>query len=297
VTLVVIGEILWDVFDNAEKLGGAPFNFAAHAARLGHRVVLLSAVGDDARGRLARERAADLGLPAEFIQVAPDAPTGSVRVRVAADGQPDFTIHRPAAYDALHLDDPLLSRLALLSPDWLYFGSLYPFHPEAHRQLARLTAVFPNARRFFDVNLRRDCYTPQLTLDLLRSAHVVKLNQDEAERIDGFAGIGRRSVGAFTSDWTRRCGLQAIAVTRGAAGAAIRIGEQYAEVPGYAVDVADAVGSGDAFAAALLHGLAEDWSVERIGDFANRVGALVASRPGGAPEWTVAEALALVRRA
>jgi hypothetical protein len=50
-TIVSIGEVLWDVFEEGEKLGGAPFNFSVHASRLGHRVVFVSAVGHDARGR------------------------------------------------------------------------------------------------------------------------------------------------------------------------------------------------------------------------------------------------------
>ena len=45
--IVSIGEVLWDVFDNSEKLGGAPFNFAVHASRLGHKIAFVSAVGDD----------------------------------------------------------------------------------------------------------------------------------------------------------------------------------------------------------------------------------------------------------
>jgi fructokinase len=50
-TIVSIGEVLWDVFEEGEKLGGAPFNFRVHATRLGHRVVFVSAVGHDAGGR------------------------------------------------------------------------------------------------------------------------------------------------------------------------------------------------------------------------------------------------------
>src|SRR3954447_11784773 len=95
-TILSIGEILWDVFPDTVKLGGAPFNFAVHAHRLGHRVIFLSAVGDDERGRVAIERAAALGLSTEFIQTVADQPTGSVSVRLNSEGHPDFTIHRPA---------------------------------------------------------------------------------------------------------------------------------------------------------------------------------------------------------
>ncbi|MCX6627268.1 MAG: PfkB family carbohydrate kinase, partial [Candidatus Solibacter sp.] len=137
-TILSIGEILWDVFPDTARLGGAPFNFAVHAHRLGHRVIFLSAVGDDERGRAALGRAAALGLPAEFIQVAVGQPTGSVSVRVDAEGQPDFTIHRPAAYDCLTLDQGQLQRLADLRPDWIYYGTLYPAEGRAREVLRRV---------------------------------------------------------------------------------------------------------------------------------------------------------------
>ena len=48
--IISIGEILWDVYENEEFIGGAPFNFSVHANRLGHEVYFISAVGKDTRG-------------------------------------------------------------------------------------------------------------------------------------------------------------------------------------------------------------------------------------------------------
>ena len=69
-TILSIGEILWDVYSDSSRLGGAPFNFAVNAHRLGHRVLFLSATGDDERGAAAREKAAALGLDTSFLQIA-----------------------------------------------------------------------------------------------------------------------------------------------------------------------------------------------------------------------------------
>jgi fructokinase len=270
-TLLAIGEILWDVFPDTARLGGAPFNFAVHAHRLGHRVIFLSAVADDERGRAALGRAAELGLTTEFIQVAAARPTGSVSVRLDAEGHPDFTIHRPAAYDCLTLDERQLARLAELRPDWIYFGTLYPMEGHAREVLRSVMDAVPGARRFYDVNLRRGCYTPELVRELLALAAAVKLNDDEAEVFP--------DLGAAPS----------VAITRGEKGCLVRIGNDRAECPGYPVKVADTVGAGDAFAAAFLHGLAAGWSAARTGNFANRLGALVASRAGAVPAWSPAE--------
>lgn len=270
-TILSIGEILWDVFPDTVKLGGAPFNFAVHAHRLGHRVIFLSAVGDDEPGRTARHRAAGFGLPPEFIQVSAAQPTGSVSVRLDGNGLPDFTIHRPAAYDYLALDESQLARLAELRPDWVYFGTLYANQDRAREVLRRLLHTVPDARRFYDVNLRRGCYSPELVRELLALSTAVKLNEDEAEL---FPDLGEAA---------------SVAITRGEGGCTVRLGNDRAECPGHAVKVADTVGAGDAFAAAFLHGLAAGWSAARTGDFANRLGSLVASRAGAVPEWSPAE--------
>ena len=78
-------------------------------------------------------------------------------------------------------------------------------------------------------------------------------------------------------------------MTLGERGCAILNQGTYGESPGYKVQVADSVGAGDAFAAALLHGLEQRWDTRRLGCFANAVGALVASRPGATPDWNINE--------
>ncbi len=270
-TIASIGEILWDVYPTYSHLGGAPFNFAAHAQRLGHRVLFLSAVGDDQRGAAALKKAAALGLDTQFIQVITGKPTGHVSVWLDAAGQPDFTIHRPAAYDFLRLDDAQLARIAALRPEWIYYGTLYQMDPLARCQVRRLMEALPFARRFYDVNLRRGSYTPDLVRESIALAHAVKLNDAEAETFPDFHAA-----------W-------AVAVTHGARGCDVRIGDRRAACPGYPVIATDTVGAGDAFAAAFLHGIAQGWSAQRTGDMANRLGALVASRSGAVPEWTLAE--------
>jgi fructokinase len=98
---------------------------------------------------------------------------------------------------------------------------------------------------------------------------------------------------AFCRTYADRFGLEGVCVTRGASGCAAFWHGEYVESPGYKVSVADTVGAGDAFAAAFLHGLASQWSIRKAADFANRLGALVASKKGAIPNWTMQELLAL----
>lgn len=291
--ILSIGEILWDVLPDGEYLGGAPFNFVAHATRLGHEALFISAVGDDARGRAVLQRMAELGLSSRFVSTHSEVATGHVSVVLQADGQPQFTIHRPAAYDFPVLDTAGEAELARFQPDWLYFGTLTQTSPAVRALTARLMAAHPKARRFYDVNLRVDSWTPELVLDLLQQATIVKLNDGEAVVLGEVLQMPWRTLEEFCRKATARFGWDGLCVTRGAEGCTVLLGDDYVETPGYRVEVADAVGAGDAFAAAFLHGLGQGWTPAETGDFANRVGALIASRSGAIPTWSLEECQAL----
>jgi fructokinase len=295
VRILGIGEILWDVFDQTERLGGASFNFAAQARRLGHEVVFLSAVGEDDRGRRALRAVEELGLPARLVRTVAGQPTGFVTVSVDLAGQPEFVIHRPAAYDFLDLGRSDFEELAAFDPAWIYFGTLHQMDPHARFVTQELLDFFGDARRFYDINLRDNSYTPELLDRLLPQADVVKLNHDEVAAVGGMLGWSPTGLEDFCRSAGGRFGWDAVCVTRGERGCALLVDGIYAEVAGFPVHVADTVGAGDAFAAAFLHGLGLGWKPAEIGDFANRLGALIASRPGALPEWTLEECRALRR--
>ena len=287
--ILSVGEILWDVLPGGEHLGGAPFNFAAHAARLGHEVAFLSAVGDDERGRRAVERARALGLATDHIGVTGAAPTGSVDVSVDASGQPSYVIHRPAAYDFAELDEGQLRGLDAWRPDWLCFGTLHQMSEAARVLRRRLMEAIPRARVLYDVNLRRESYAAPLVNELLGLATAVKLNRDEMAELGRLLGLPGGEPEEFCRVNAARFGWEAVALTDGEQGCSLLVGDEFVQRPGYRVVVADTVGSGDAFAAAFLHGLGAGWPTARIADFSNRVGALVASRQGAIPDWSLAE--------
>ncbi len=281
--LASLGEILWDLIGDRELLGGATFNFSVQLSRLRHDVSFLSAVGDDELGRRALTQAAKLGLSTKFIGIVKDAPTGTVSVTVDAQGQPTYVLHRPAAYDFVPLPQENLA------PQWIYHGTLQLIEPLMRALLGELIRRYPDARRFYDINLRKNSYTADLILNLLPHASVVKLNDDELIHVQQMVGTAHASIESFCRDYAARFHWDAVCVTRGERGCAILKSGEYVEVPGVAVKVADAVGAGDAFAAAFLHGLNQEWPITKIGAFANRLGAIVASRAGGVPEWSWSE--------
>ena len=287
-SVAAVGEVLWDIFPNSTRLGGAPLNFGVHARRLGHPVYLVSAVGSDDRGREATREIATLDLDTMFVETSTTLPTGTATVEVSPE-RTSFTIHRPAAYDGMQLGGKV-DQLKDKHPDWLYFGTLFASTPEGRAFLDGLLHQLDEAVKFYDLNLRPSGDSPELVKNLLERADVVKLNEEELTRVHEFCNLPS-SIEGFCRDGAARYGWRAVAVTLGARGCALLADGNYVEERGRPVEVADTVGAGDAFAAAFIHGLSLNRPPRDIAAFANRVGAIVASRHGAIPDWTLEEAV------
>src|ERR1700688_2925515 len=96
-TVAGLGELLWDMFPEGKQLGGAPANFAYMTSLLGDKGIVASRVGSDALGRSAGRRLERLGLRTTCLQIDAAHPTGTVKVRVDANGQPTFEIAESVA--------------------------------------------------------------------------------------------------------------------------------------------------------------------------------------------------------
>ena len=291
-SILVLGEVLWDRFEHSTVLGGAPLNFAAHAKRLGYIPLLISAVGADCLGKAALQEIAGLGLDTSFLQTSRQYPTGTARVALGPGDRTGFVIERPAAYDALRLREDQIALISDRNPEFFYYGTLFASMPQGRAVLDRLLDALPSATRFYDLNLRPGNYSAQLVVEMLEVGDVVKLNEEELGTVRKFTRMPAE-IEAFCREGSKRFGWKAVCVTLGGRGCAMLHGEEYIEAGGHAISVADPVGAGDAFAAAFLHGLIANWPVAKIAAFANRIGALVASRHGAIPDWTVKEAVEL----
>jgi fructokinase len=271
------------MFGETRRLGGAPLNFAAHAASLGHPVSLISGLGTDALGDEAAEQLEALGLDASLVQRIPAYATGKAIVELGPGGAPAFLIARPAAWERLAMTAAETDRICRQAPEWIYFGSLMAASDEGLHALQTLLHELGSTMRFLDLNLRPGSDSPALIQELLAVADVVKLNEDEVRVVSGVAGLPTATE-TFCRAASSRFELDGIAVTLGERGCALLVGDEYIEVPGVPVVVADTVGAGDAFAAAWFHGLTREWPLAEIGAFANRLAAGVARRHGSLPE-------------
>ena len=294
-----LGELLWDVLPDGPRLGGAPANFTVMAARLGSHAVLLSRIGRDDLGRMALERLRPMPADTSFIETDHAHETGRVTVYFEA-GQPHYTIHHPAAWDFLELTDEWM-RLAERA-DALCFGSLAQRSQES-RQTIQTMAAQASSRciRVFDVNLRTPFYSGEVIQESLELASVVKMNDAEVPRVLGLLGLPAGDAEMWSSDefsQERRTyeqqsaervlnefpTLEMVAITRGGHGSLLVRRDEWHEHPGYPVKVADTIGAGDAFTAALTHYLLRGAGLATLNEAGNRWGGWVASQAGAMPE-------------
>jgi len=280
--VVGLGELLWDLFPAGKQLGGAPANFAYITSLLGDQGIPASRLGQDSLGEDAICRLGELGLSTEFIQKDVQHPTGTVNVEVDRTGQPRFEISESVAWDFLEWT-PQWQKLAEQT-DAVCFGSLAQRSEQSCKTIRRfLLGLRKNAVRIFDVNLRQNFYTVEVLAQSMKLATIVKLNHEELPRIMRF--FDPQSLGE--EDSARRLlsshDMKLVCVTRGSAGSLLVSADERSEHPGFKVKVADTVGAGDAFTAALVHGYLRGTPLAQINETANRVGAWVASQPGATP--------------
>ncbi len=283
-----LGELLWDVLPEGPRLGGAPANFAVMAGQLGDRAVILSRIGRDEPGRNAVDALDPLPVDASFVQVDPVHQTGRVTVKFE-DGQPRFTIHEPAAWDFMELTDDWV-RLAERA-DAICFGSLAQRCGESRQTIQTLAAqTRPECVRVFDVNLRPPFYSGEVIQESLELATVLKISGVEMPLVMGLLGLPPGSGSpAEQARWGAQRLLEEfptltmVAVTRGAQGSLLVTRKDWRQHPGFPVKVADTIGTGDAFAAALTHYLLRGADLAKLNEAANRWGSWVASQVGAMP--------------
>ena len=283
-TVVGLGEVLWDLLPGGKQLGGAPANFAYQAAALGDRGIVASRVGFDPLGDEICTRLAALSLTTRYVQRDPAHRTGTVRVELDASGQPEFTITEDVAWDALAWSQEWAALAA--ETDAVCFGSLAQRSPISRETIHRfLRATRPETVRLFDVNLRQDYYSPSVLDISFRRATIVKLNDAELPRVAALLlGLEEDEDEETTAGRLLLAyDLAMVCVTRGASGSLLVTEAGAIAHPGYRVQVADTVGSGDAFAAAVAHHWLRGASLAAIGNAANRLGAFVATQAGATP--------------
>lgn len=280
--VVGLGELLWDILPTGEQLGGAPANFAYMTALLGDCGIIASRIGDDPVGYEALDRLEQADVNITHIQRDATHPTGTALVQLDDKGKPNYTIVEDVAWDYFELI-PDWQDLAACA-DAVCFGSLAQRSAESRDTIQRfLKATHRETLIIFDVNLRRPFYSPEVLSESLRLSNILKLNEGELTTVVVALNLGAASDEESARRLLRTYDLQLVCVTRGDRGSVLVTESATVEHLGFKIDVADTVGAGDAFAAALVHHYLRGASLERISEAANRLAASVATQVGATP--------------
>ena len=290
-----IGELLWDMLPEGPQLGGAPANYGVMAARLGNDAAILSRIGQDSLGNQALKVLQPFPVDCTHLQTDSEQPTGRVSVSLE-EGQPSYTIHQPVAWDFLALTEDWLREAG--RADAVCFGSLAQRSEHSRNTIhALVRATRPQCVRIFDVNLRAPFYTAAIVRDSLQLASVMKMNDAEVPLVLGLLGLeksGSLRQGAELL-LTEFPDLQLVAITCGGSGSLLVSRTEWHQHPGIPIRVADTIGAGDAFTAAMTHYLLRGASLPVLNDAGNRWGSFVASNAGAMPPIS-AETLATIQQ-
>ena len=276
-----IGEVLWDLFPDGARFGGAPANFACHAALLGGKVSMVSAVGDDARGEEAIQILSSFGVQTSYMQVVAELATGTVGVDTDAEGRPTYTIHDNAAWDSI-IWNPELEAL-IESADTVYFGTLCQRSQLSQQTILHGLEVAKShaTPRILDINLRVPFFDDSIIRQSLENADLLKFSDEELTPILSACGVTNSPDPLLAI--LEKYQLTALVMTQGAKGAIYRSSTETVKHSGLPTAVVDTVGAGDAFTAAFALGRLEGLPVSNTLEQACHTAAAVCAHPGAIP--------------
>lgn len=278
-TILCFGELLWDLFPTGRVLGGAPANLAYRLSALGHRARLISRVGADQAGVDALDQLRREGMDLSLMQTDAEHPTGTVQVLLDELKNLDYFIVPNASYDFIEPTAELLESARVAEA--ICFGTLAQRSETSRATLAKILEAAPKALKVLDINLRKECHTPETVAQSLARADILKLNETEALHLAAAFSIEGSGSREIARGIVRRWDLDCCVVTLGERGAfALARGGEEAYEPGIKVELADACGSGDAFTAAFLHGWLRNLPLAECCRRGNLNGAVVATQHG-----------------
>lgn len=257
-------------------LGGSATNVAIAAARHGLDSAVITRTGNDPFGRYVRDELHRLGVDDRFVSSVQGLNTPIVFCEIfPPDDFPLYFYRDPIAPDLMIKPDEL--DLVAIRDARIYWSTVTGLCAEPSRS-AHHAAWAARGRApltILDLDYRPMFWsTPaEASAEVDRALEQVTIavgNREECEIAVGETDPVR------AADALLERGIELAIVKQGPKGVLAKTRTETVEVPPYFVDVVN--GLGDSFGGALCYGLLQGWDLQRILQFANVAGALVASR-------------------
>jgi 2-dehydro-3-deoxygluconokinase len=242
-------------------VAGAESNVAAAAAQMGYRVRWLSRLTDNALGQRIVRELTSYGVDCSGVVWTTEDRVGTYFVETGVSPRPTTVVY-DRAYSAASKMSPLSFDLAqVASARLLHLTGITPALSDSCYDLivALLDRAYGQGIHIvFDVNFRARLWTAencaQKLAPLLGRVHTLIISRQDAETVFGMRG----EAGEVLRALQRRFGVEQIALTLAEAGAMGLDKNDLYQAPGYAVQIVDRIGAGDAFAAGVICGLLEN---------------------------------------
>ena len=274
--VVCFGEVLWDLFPDEKKLGGALLNVSLRMKSWGVYSQLISSVGNDALGQEIISRIKEQGLDTECIQISEEFDTGIVPVTLDQHGSASYEIKYPVSWDKIELQ-PKHKKL-VSTCDAFVFRSLVARDSVSKNCLLDLLKIA--ACTVFDLNMRAPHYSITDIELYMSQSDFIKFNDEEIEEICNALGYKNNSLKEQVQFIANKTNAHTICVTLGKDGAILFHKGTFYNQKGYPAQVVDMVGAGDSFLGTLLSLLLEEKSPDESLGKACAMGGLVAQKKG-----------------
>jgi fructokinase len=287
--VVCFGEVLWDILPSGALPGGAPMNVAYHLKKLGRDPALITKIGTDDYGKALVDIVSASTVSTEYFQVDYKRPTGLVYANVNDHHEVAYDIVYPSAWDFIEWNDEFNDLLA--QADFFVYGSLTSRNKESRDTLYECLEMATT--KVLDINIRPPHFNRPHLEYLLKKANILKMNEAELELITGWFSHfdGAEDRVTLIQD---KFDIATVIVTMGGDGAIVNDKGKLHRHPGYKVNVADTIGSGDAFLAGFLHQLLNNISAPNALAFAAAIGAFIASQRGACPQYEISQITQLI---
>jgi fructokinase len=282
--------VLWDILPSAAVPGGAPMNVTYHLHKLQKDPALITRIGDDEKGKELRRIFSSAGVCTDFFQLDQEHETGKVYAKMNEQHEVVYDIVKPVAWDFISWNESLQS--AVSESDYFIFGSLAVRNRISKNTLFQL--LESANKKVLDINLRHPHFNQKIIEELISKADFLKLNLAELELISEMY-FNYKDLKDRAKALMDKFHLAKMVVTLGAEGAILFWEEKEYKHNGYTVNVKDTIGSGDAFLAGLISKWMENASPQSALQFASALGAFIAGKTGGCPDYEVQEIERFIR--
>ncbi len=275
------GEILFDVYPEYKKLGGAPFNFIYHIKKLTGYGNFISRIGNDQAGNEIVNLMINHGMPTKYLQIDNEHLTGSANANLDENKVPHWDISLNRSYDFIE-NIQILTSLIEEETDCLYFGTLAQRGEQSRKTL---NSFFGKKIKYFcDLNLRQNFYNAEIIKSSLSAANVLKLNSDELRIVRNLLLINKADEFQLAKILSEYFEIDLVCITQGEEGAMLYKDGIMNHYKGVVENVVDTVGAGDAYAAMLCLGYLNRWGLEKTNKLASEFAGKIIMVNGALPE-------------